>query len=62
MVNIAKLFWYQNAAKLQNYCQVSRSMCLDKFLTVRAFYISTVCKLHAVIKLRVSAILECSCI
>jgi len=26
MVNIAKLFWYQNAARLLKYCQVSRGM------------------------------------
>ena len=47
---------YWNIAKFLEVCG------LDKFLTVRAFYSSTVWKLHAVIKLRVSAILECSCI
>jgi len=26
MVNIAMLFWYQNAAKLLKCCQVSRGM------------------------------------
>ena len=32
MVNIAKLFWYQNAAKLLKYCQVSRDMWSRQFL------------------------------
>ena len=31
MVNIAKLFLYQNAAKLLKYCQVSRGMWSRQF-------------------------------
>ena len=48
IVNIAKLFWYQIAAKLLKYCQVSRGMCSRQFFDGPNinFYSTMLCKLH----------------